>query len=147
MIAKILSEMFEQAGVSINGEKPWDVQVHDSKWYRRALQEKNLGLGESYMDGWWDCEQIDEMIYRLLIGELDDKLKGTFRHSLRFLPDILFNLQSRARSNMVAKQHYNLGNDLFDSFLDPYHQYSCGFFDITNDLDQAQLKKKWTLSL
>jgi len=141
MIAKILHEMFEQAGVNINGDKPWDVQVHDSKWYRRSLQEKNLGLGESYMDGWWDCEQIDEMIYRLLIGGLDDKLKGNFRYSLRFLPDILFNLQSRARIHMVAKQHYNLGNDLFDSFLDPYHQYSCGFFDITNDLDQAQLKK------
>ena len=141
MISKILHGMFAQAGVTINGDQPWDVQVHDKRWYRRVMQEKNLGLGESYMEGWWECGQIDEMICRLLRGGLDDKLKGTFRYAVGFLPEILFNLQSRARSYMIAKQHYDLGNDLFFSFLDPYHQYSCGFFEGTDSLEQSQQNK------
>jgi len=141
MIAKILTEMFDHAGVTVNGHQPWDIQVHDDRWYRRAMQEKNLGMGESYMEGWWDCSQIDEMICRLLRGGLDEKLKGTLRYSIGFIPDILFNLQSRARSHLIAKQHYDLGNDLFFSFLDPYHQYSCGFFESTNDLNQSQEQK------
>jgi cyclopropane-fatty-acyl-phospholipid synthase len=141
LIAKKLHTLFEQAGVTINGAQPWDVQIHDNRWYRRVCQKKNLGLGESYMDGWWDCGQIDEMISRLLRGGLDDKLKGSFRYSLGFLPEVLFNLQSRARSSMIAEHHYDLDNDLFSSFLDPYHQYSCGFFEATDDLDLAQQKK------
>ncbi len=141
MNSSILHRMFSRAGVTINGDDPWDIQVHDDRWYRRVLQEKNLGLGESYMEGWWSCGKIDEMICRLLRGGLDDQLKGTWRYAASFLPEILFNLQSMARSRMIARKHYDLDNALFFSFLDSYHQYSCAFFDGTDDLEQAQQKK------
>jgi cyclopropane-fatty-acyl-phospholipid synthase len=133
--------MFTRAGVVINGDRPWDIQVHDDRWYRRVVREKNLGLGESYMDGWWDCGRIDEMICRLLRGGLDDQLQGTFRYHAGFLPEILFNLQSGARCRLIAERHYDLDNDLFFSFLDPLYQYSCGFFEATGDLEQAQRQK------
>ena len=141
MISKTIREMLETAGITINGPHAWDIQVHDQRWYRRVLLEKNIGLGESYMDGWWDCGHIDEMVCRLLNARLGDMVKGNLRYILHVLPGHLFNLQSGARSRMVAARHYDLGNDLFFSFLDSNHQYSCGYYDGTSDLERAQQRK------
>ena len=141
MISKTIREMLEAVGINVNGPQAWDIQVHDQRWYRRVLLEKNLGLGETYMAGWWDCDRIDEMIRRLLTGGLENKVKGNLRYVLRCLPGYLFNLQSGARGRVVASRHYDLGNDLFFSFLDSNHQYSCGYFQSTNDLEEAQLGK------
>ena len=67
----IIRELFELANVEVNGKNPWDIQVHNPEFYGRVLQESSLGLGESYMDGWWDCEAIDELICRILKANLD----------------------------------------------------------------------------
>ena len=141
MIAKKIEQSLEQAGVAINRTQPWDIQVHDNRWFRRVLLEKNLGMGESYMDGWWDCAQLDVMIYRLLRGGLEDQMKGGLRYLLHFIPGLVFNLQSQARSRIIAERHYDLDNELFLSFLDGNYQYSCAYFDGTDDLDEAQRKK------
>jgi len=141
MMIHTITGIFEKAGIMINGANPWDIQVHDSRWYQRVFREKNLGLGESYMEGWWDCAQIDEMICRLLRSDSADNLKGSFRYLISFLPEIFYNLQSRPRSRIVAKHHYDIGNDLFFSFLDPYLQYSCGYFKKTTSLEEAQINK------
>lgn len=141
MTADAIREMIGYAGITVNGSNPWDIQVKDDRWYDRVWREKSLGLGESYMDGWWDCREPDEMICRLLRADLEGKVKGDLRCLIRLLPAILFNLQSRARARMIAERHYDLGNDLFFSFLDPYNQYSCGYFENTNDLAQAQEDK------
>jgi cyclopropane-fatty-acyl-phospholipid synthase len=139
--AEMVGGLLAQAGIEVNGPNPWDIRVHDNRWYRRVLRNGNLGLGESYMDGWWDCERLDEMICRLLRGGLEDKVRGDIKYLLRFLPALLFNLQSRTRARIIAARHYDLGNDLFFSFLDPNRQYSCGYFQETDDLDQAQQNK------
>jgi len=141
MVAAAVCELLAQAGIRINGANPWDIRVHDTRWYTRVIRDKNLGLGESYMDGWWDCGQVDEMICRLLKTDLEDRVRGSLRYQLRLLPAVLFNLQSGARVRRIAKHHYDLGNDLFFSFLDPYNQYSCGHFQNTDDLNRAQLDK------
>jgi cyclopropane-fatty-acyl-phospholipid synthase len=140
-IADTLGGLLEHAGIMINGPNPWDIQIHDDRWYPRVLGNKSLGLGESYMDGWWNCEQLDEMICRLLRGRLEEKVRGNLRHAIRLMPALLFNLQSRSRARMIAERHYDLGNDLFSSFLDPYNQYSCAYFEGTDDLNQAQQNK------
>ena len=57
---KTLTDLFALADVEINGHRLWDIQVHDPRFYKRVLSQSSLGLGESYMDGWWDCEQIEE---------------------------------------------------------------------------------------
>lgn len=141
MVEYRFKALLEEAGIVVNGSNPWDIHVHDSRFYLRVLEEKNLGLGESYMDGWWDCERIDEFIYRLLISGLDERVRGSFKYILCFLPSKLLNLQAQNRSRVIAERHYDLGNDLFLSFLDPYHQYSCGYFKDTDDLAEAQEKK------
>ena len=54
-------EILAIAGITINGNHPWDIKVHNPNFYRRVLAEGSLGLGESYMDGWWDCKRLDEL--------------------------------------------------------------------------------------
>lgn len=138
---KIVEQIFSEVGIKVNGLAPWDVQVHDDRLYARLLRDGALGLGEAYMDGWWDCPRIDEFIYRLLIGNVEGKIKSNLRTLLSYLSARLFNLQSLRRARIAVKRHYDLGNDLFASFLDPYNQYSCAFFQETEALAEAQQKK------
>jgi len=140
-LRKDFETLLSMADIKIGGNRPWDLHVNDDRLYARVLRERNLGLGEAYMEGWWDCRQLDEFIYRVLMSRLDKKIRGSFKYSMHLLPNILFNLQSKKRSHCIAKRHYDLDNELFMSFLDPYNQYSCGYFNATDDLHQAQQNK------
>ncbi|MBI4633351.1 MAG: cyclopropane fatty acyl phospholipid synthase [Deltaproteobacteria bacterium] len=138
---QVIEALFSRAGVRINGTNPWDIQVNDDSLYPRLLRDKNLGLGETYMEGLWSCPRIDEFIYRILTADIHREIKESVGMFLPYLSALLFNQQSRRRSHRVAEKHYDLGNDLFMSFLDPYNQYSCAFFNGTVDLAEAQIKK------
>ena len=138
---KIIEQLLLETGIRINGPEPWDIQVRDERFYARVLKDGSLGLGESYMEGWWDCLRIDEFICRLLKGNLEEKIRGNLRTLLFYLSARIFNRQSPARADIIARRHYDLGNDLFFSFLDPHNQYSCAYFQGTDDLTEAQRKK------
>jgi len=137
---RIIERILHKAGVEINGERPWDIQVHDERLYRRVLIHGSLGLGEAYMEKWWDCERIDLFIEKILRSERYANAI-TLPLVLLSIKAFFFNLQSRIRSKEVAEQHYDLGNDLYLSFLDPYNQYTCGYFLGTDDLNKAQENK------
>ncbi|MEW6350205.1 MAG: cyclopropane fatty acyl phospholipid synthase [Thermodesulfobacteriota bacterium] len=137
----VVERLLQESGIRIDGPDPWDIQVHDDRFYARALRGKNLGLGESYMDHWWDCPRLDEFFFRILSANILAKVSHRFRLALSVLPALLVNQQSRVRSSVVARKHYNLDNRLFMSFLDPYNQYSCGYFKNTDDLHRAQANK------
>jgi len=137
----LIKKLLAEADIKVNGDKLWDIRVYDDRFYERMLKDRNLGLGESYMEGWWDCEHPDEMIYHLLHSGIENKIRENLRYLIRFLPTILINSQSGSRSRIIGIQHYDLGNDLFFSFLDTYKQYSCGYFQATVDLNEAQEKK------
>jgi cyclopropane-fatty-acyl-phospholipid synthase len=138
-----IQELMASAGIQINGNKPWDFQVLDGRVYDRILTQGSLGFGEAYMDGLWECEQLDSLFERLLRVDADERLKGWFR--LRLLGDILtrklFNRQSRSRAFQVAEQHYDLGNDVFAAMLDPTMAYSCAYWAKASTLADAQLAK------
>jgi len=140
-IRDAVERLTTQIGVTVNGVNPWDIRVNNERFYKRILLEKNLGLGETYMDSWWDCRQLDELIFRILKAGLDVYVWGGMRCLVHWIPGFFFNLQSKRRSSMIARRHYDLDNDLFLSFLDPYNQYSCAYFSDTDDLGQAQQKK------
>lgn len=137
----IVEQMLATAGVTVNGGNPWDIQIRDDRTFAHVLKRKSLGLGEAYMEGWWDCRRLDEFICRVLKAGLDQKIKTRYKAFLNSLVAAIVNLQSKSRSPIVAERHYNLGNDLFFSFLDPYNQYSCAYFDNTESLNEAQIKK------
>jgi cyclopropane-fatty-acyl-phospholipid synthase len=109
-------------------------------FFKRVLQEGSLGLGESYMDGWWDCERLDIFFHKVLRAGLENQLP-TISKILRIAGARLFNLQSKKRAWIVGKEHYDLGNDLFSRMLDPYMQYSCGYWKEAQTLEDAQQAK------
>jgi len=124
----VIRELLEGTGIEINGSNPWDLQVHDDRLYERVLREVELGFGEAYMDGWWDCEAIDELITRILLADLPSKLKGNWRLMLHALQARLFNLQSRRRAFQIGERHYDLGNDLYQAMLDKRMNYTCAYW-------------------
>ncbi|KAF7600269.1 MAG: cyclopropane-fatty-acyl-phospholipid synthase [Candidatus Dactylopiibacterium carminicum] len=132
--------LLDQANIRINGSRPWDLQIRHPSALRRILAQGSIGLGESYMDGWWECEQIDELISRVLRARLDEQIArpGLWLAALRAR---LFNLQSVARAWQVGRAHYDLGNDLYEAMLDPYMAYSCGYWANAQTLEQAQEAK------
>ena len=119
-----VEQLLGDAGITINGVNPWDIAVHDDRFYRRILVEAHLGAGESYMDGWWDCPQLDEFFYRILRAGVDKKVSGLLRFINGVLGRIL-NLQNPARAYIVGESHYNIGNDLYTAMLDHRMMYSC----------------------
>ncbi len=138
-----LRELSALAGVYFNGKHPWDIQVHDPALYGRILRQGSLGLGESYMDGLWDAQALDEMFTRLLQADVDSKLSGWARLRLmgEHLRHSLLNLQSIRRAFQVGEQHYDIGNDVFEAMLDRSMSYSCGYWLYADSLDQAQHDK------
>jgi cyclopropane-fatty-acyl-phospholipid synthase len=68
----LVEKLFKMADIEIGGNsRPWDIQVHNEKFYPRVISNRSLGLGESYMDGWWDCNQVDEFVNKILTAKLD----------------------------------------------------------------------------
>ena len=138
---KTIQKMLSMAGMNINGKEPWDIKVHHEGLYRRVIAEGSIGLGESYMDGWWDVDQLDAFIHRIVKYKIKEQAERTISNISLYLQSKLLNMQSKLRAKVVAEKHYNLGNDLYMSFLDPYNQYTCGYFKNTTDLNVAQEQK------
>lgn len=138
---RIVHELLQKADIEINGSRPWDIQVKHPDFFKRVLQKGSLGLGESYMDGWWECERLDMFFHRALKHKLDDQLPHHVQDIVRIALARLVNLQSKKRAWQVGKAHYDLGNDLFTLMLDPYMQYSCGYWKDATTLEAAQEAK------
>jgi len=140
---KILQELFDEAGVIINGSNPWDMQIHDPLTYSEILSKWSLGMGESYMDGRWDCVRLDEMLTRLLSCDINMRVQGMAK--ARFVFEVLraklVNLQSKDRAFEVGEKHYDIGNNVFELMLDPHMMYSCGYWEFADSLTQAQEHK------
>jgi cyclopropane-fatty-acyl-phospholipid synthase len=138
---KWFQDLIRPAGITLNGQRPYDIQVHDSRMFNRILLKGYLGLGESYMDGQWDCQQLDELIFRLLRAKVDESAGSFLPELLDEYRSRLINLQSKSRAFIVGERHYDLGNDLYTAMLGPTMAYSCGYYKNTALLDQAQINK------
>ncbi|WP_334179847.1 cyclopropane fatty acyl phospholipid synthase [Pseudoxanthomonas sp.] len=135
-----IAGLLADADVRIGGERPWDMQVHDPRFHARVLGQGSLGLGESYMDGWWDAVSLDGLLSRLLAARLDERVHGA-GEIFDALRARLTNLQSPRRSSEVGRRHYDLGNDLYAAMLGRRLVYSCGYWRDAEDLDAAQEAK------
>jgi len=135
---RIANEMLTRAGITVNGPHPFDIQVKHPDFFKRVLQEGSLGLGESFMDGWWDCERLDIFFNKVIRAGLEKQLPHHLKDTLRIAAARLVNLQSKKRAWIVGKEHYDLGNDLFSRMLDEHMQYSCGYWKEATTLSEAQ---------
>lgn len=133
-------QLLEKAGIGVDGRQPYDMIVHDQRLFQRILSSGNLGLGEAFMEGWWDCPELDDFFFRVLRARVDNDLV-TPAAILGALAGKLFNFQLKSRSYRVAEKHYNIGNDLFRGMLDSNMLYSCAYWENTDDLRKAQENK------
>ncbi len=138
---RVVEDLFSRAGVAVNGDQPWDVHVHDGRFFDRILSGGSLGFGESYMDAWWDCARIDECVARLLRHHVNERVMWNAAAVWAVVRAQILNLQSRRRAFEVGERHYDLGNDLFRAMLDRRMVYSCAYWKDAADLDAAQEAK------
>ena len=138
---RIANELLSRAGIQVNGPSASDIQVKNPDFFKRVLQEGSLGLGESYMDGWWECDRLDVFFTKVLRAGLEKQLPRHLKDTLRIAGARLFNLQSKKRAWIVGKEHYDLGNVLFTRMLDPQMQYSCAYWKDAERLEDAQIAK------
>ncbi len=137
----IVEKFLNIAGITINGDKPWDIKINNENFYKRIIHDGELGLGESYMDGWWDSPNPDQMLTRLLRANIQDKVKENFSTVLWVLFSKIFNYQSYGRAKIVGKKHYDIGNKLYQLMLDKRMNYSCAYWKDAENLDKAQENK------
>lgn len=140
-----VQHLLAEAGVRMGGRcdqdlGDCDLQVHDNRLYARLLAQGSLGLGESYMDGWWDTRSLDGLLFRLLQARSDQRVPGIAAWFDRLRAGLI-NLQTRHRAFTVGERHYDLGNDLYRAMLGQRMVYSCGYWPQAGTLDQAQEAK------
>lgn len=138
---KVIGRILKGAGVRIDGDRPWDIRVNDPAFYGRVLAGGSLALGESYMDGWWECEALDRFFDKILYARLDKKVKKSIPVLTAAIGSRLSNRQRPSRAYEIGKRHYDIGNDLFSVMLDRGMNYSCGYWQKAATLDEAQEDK------
>ena len=138
--AELCRELLATADVVVGGDRPWDIQVHDERMWARVLRDGHLGLGESYVDGWWDAISVDQMITKLTVARLDREFKNSWPLIAYAVKGRLFNLQLM-RPFEVAQKHYDIGNDLYEAMLDRRLAYTCAYWKDADTLDAAQEAK------
>jgi len=134
-------EVLQTAGITLNGNKPYDLRVQNSAFYERVLAEGEMGFGESYMDEWWECDALDKLINIILRSNLADYVKQNWSMIWHSLRSRIFNLQKLSRAFQVGESHYDIGNDLFKAMLDDNMVYTCGYWKDTDSLADAQVAK------
>ncbi len=134
--------LFAKGNIQINGNQAWDIQVHNQKLWRRVFLHGTLGLGEAYMEGWFDIEQLDEFFYRLsrLCVDTSYQSKSPYGFILKTI-NRLSNTQTIRRAFHVGEQHYDVGNDLYRAMLGETMAYTCGYWKDCELLEQAQINK------
>ncbi len=136
----LFRDLLAKAGVTIDGDQPWDLRVRDPRAYQRMLRDGSVGFGEAFMDGWLDCERIDLLVERAYRADLSQQIEvGTAL--VEALKVRLNPFGSRSRSFEIGERHYDTGNDLFEVMLDPYMTYSCAYWRRAQSLDEAQRDK------
>ncbi|UCF85058.1 MAG: cyclopropane fatty acyl phospholipid synthase [Desulfobacteraceae bacterium] len=138
---RLVQKLLDPAGVRIDGQRPFDIRVHNPDFYQRVIAGGSIALGESYMDGWWDCDALDQFFNRIMAARLDQKVRKSKAILWAAIKARLTNPQHRIRAFEIGERHYDIGNDLFTIMLDKRMNYSCAFWQHAETLDAAQEAK------
>ncbi len=122
--------------------EPSAVIVNNPRFFQRIIKDGSLGLGESYMDGDWDCQALDQFFYKLVRGLVDKRVNWRW-----FLPQARLWFRQKLSRYIhrnpyhIGKAHYDKGNLLFQFMLGRSMAYSCGYWQKAKNLDEAQFNK------
>lgn len=136
-----MEHILNPIGFTVNDNQLYSIQVHDPKFYTKIFTQGSIGAGEAYMDGLWDCEQLEELFFRICRHNLYEQFYSPWQFFLKNLENTLINQQSRRKAETVAKRHYNLGNALYERMLGKSMAYTCGYWKEANNLDDAEFAK------
>ncbi len=136
-----MESLLAGTGIAINGSNAYDPQIHNEDFYSRVLRQKSLGLGESYMDGWWDCEKLDQFFHKILIADLDRRIRHDWNLAFRFVLNFIMNAGRKSNAFEIGEKHYDIGNDLYRAMLDERLTYTCGYWADAENLNKAQEAK------
>jgi cyclopropane-fatty-acyl-phospholipid synthase len=136
-----LCELFAKAGITVGGTNPWDPQIRDERFFTRTIARGTLGMGESYMDGEWDCAALDQFFDRAISARLGEGLSLTVPRLALVASARIRNRQNIRRATQVAHTHYDLPTDIFEATYDPRLTASCGYWKDAATLDDAQEAK------
>ncbi|HKL01651.1 MAG TPA: cyclopropane-fatty-acyl-phospholipid synthase family protein [Desulfotignum sp.] len=121
------------------------IQVHDTAFFTRVITDGSIGAAESYVEGHWDTDDLTAVI-RIIVGNqpvldrMDNRLAKLVKPLLRLAHLRRQNSKKGARQNILA--HYDLGNDMYQAFLDPAMMYSAAIFPHdTSSLEAAAVHK------
>ncbi|HKP95900.1 MAG TPA: cyclopropane fatty acyl phospholipid synthase [Fibrobacteria bacterium] len=137
----VIEQLLERADIRVNGTRPWDIRVHDPRVFKRIMAEGTMGMGESYMEGWWDCDAIDDFFARILKARKGFRPRVSLALILSALKAKYLNRQTKILSMGKGKSHYEAGNGLYRRMLDKRMVYTCGYWKDASNLDEAQEAK------
>lgn len=137
----LVREILADTGISINGTNPWDIEVRKEDFYRRVVRYGSIGLGESYMDGWWECESLPELFSRLIPSAPEMKLGKNLKALLFLFQSVVLNPGRSSKAFQIGERHYDIGNELYRLMLDKRMVYSCAYWKDADNLDDAQEAK------
>jgi len=140
-VRRYVNKVLSDADIQLNGNRSWDLQIRDERFFPKVLWQGSMGMGESFMDGWVDCEQMDESIHKILKSPISERYNPLWLSGITTIKAILANKQSKKRADIVGKRHYDLSNHLFQCMLDKRMTYSCGYWKTAKNLDEAQEAK------
>src|SRR5437867_1286102 len=125
--SELCRDLLAGAGITVGGDRSWDVQIHDDRVWSRILRDGTLAAGESYVDGWWDTPALDEFIDHVMRARMADALRDNWMIVPHILRAKVLNLQSMRRSFGSGQHHYDIGNDLYEAMLDKRMFYTCAY--------------------
>lgn len=137
----VVRTIFESVNIEIGGSKPHDIRVRDPRFFARVLRDSSMGFGETYMNGWWEADALDETLTRLGKADINTVMRQNWHMIPHALKARLFNLQRGDNVFEVAERHYDIGNGLYSAMLDKNMVYTCAYWRNCDDLDSAQEAK------
>jgi cyclopropane-fatty-acyl-phospholipid synthase len=144
---KIIDHCGEQlfGNTEESSELTVEINVKDQRFYSDIALGGTVAAGEAYMQGYWSCNNLTGLVRIMLRNrQVMDQVEGGFSlfkaPILRLMHWLNRNSQAGSRRNIEA--HYDLGNEMFELFLDPTMMYSCAYYpDSEASLDQAATAK------
>lgn len=136
-----LARILQPAGIELDGKNPYDPQIHDDRAYNMILGGGTLGVGNAYIEGFWGCDRVDELVSKVLEADLHSMIAASPQLLARSALARVVNMQTPHRSKQVAEMHYDLPSELYEAFLDSNMQYTCGYWRKADNLDEAQRQK------
>ena len=139
---KFVRDLFSQVEIEVNGSNPWDPQVHNPAAYNMMVSRGSVGLGETYMHGYWDCEQLDQFFARVTSVDLRKLIPVNFPTVSLAVGAYLKNRQLPKAAWEVGRMHYDLPDEVWEATLDSAMTGSCAYYrNPTDTLEEAQLNK------